>query len=470
MRPPILVSLILTLTNAQLPPRSTPITIPSKHHPGVSISYKPSSLCETTPSTASYTGHIHLPPNYLTNTTFESQPYPINTFFWFFEARHDPSNAPFAIWVQGGPGGSSLVGLFSENGPCKVNDDSRTTRLNPWSWNNHVNMLYVDQPVQTGFSYDTPTNCTFNSDGPEPWAWEPTDFSDGVPESNYTYWVGTVASQDATHTANTTDYAAHSLWHFVQTFFQEFPGYKPNDNRLSIWAESYGGHFAPATMKFFQEQNEKITNGTIGQNAHHLHLETMGIINGVIDSNIQIEAMIRYSYNNSYNIQLYNQSHHDKLLHDFLKPGGCRDQVLACRSNPPPDNCVDVDGLCINALYYDYMENTQRSLYNLAYPVAEPFPLHHHLGFLRDSDVLATIGSPVNFTDISTAVQKAFDTTFDHLRNDLDNVADLLDHGVKVHLVYGDLDWVAIGLVGKRPALQSRTPSLLNLPRQDMRS
>ena len=331
-------------------------------------------------------------------------------------------------------------------------------------------MLYVDQPVQTGFSYDTPTNCTFNSDGPEPWAWEPTDFSDGVPESNYTYWVGTVASQDATHTANTTDYAAHSLWHFVQTFFQEFPGYKPNDNRLSIWAESYGGHFAPATMKFFQEQNEKITNGTIGQNAHHLHLETMGIINGVIDSNIQIEAMIRYSYNNSYNIQLYNQSHHDKLLHDFLKPGGCRDQVLACRSNPPPDNCVDVDGLCINALYYDYMENTQRSLYNLAYPVAEPFPLHHHLGFLRDSDVLATIGSPVNFTDISTAVQKAFDTTFDHLRNDLDNVADLLDHGVKVHLVYGDLDWVAIGLVGKRPALQSRTPSLLNLPRQDMRS
>lgn len=44
------------------------------------------------------------------------------------------------------------MGALSENGPCFVNKDSNSTYLNPWSWNNEVNMLYIDQPVQVGFS------------------------------------------------------------------------------------------------------------------------------------------------------------------------------------------------------------------------------------------------------------------------------------------------------------------------------
>lgn len=190
-----------------------------------------------------------------------------------------------------------MMGLFAENGPCKVNDDSRTTRLNPWSWNNEVNMLYIDQPLQTGFSYDTPTNCTADLNGygfPEP-----ADFSDGVPATNNTFWAGTFPSQKPSHTPNTTDYAAHALWHFGQTFFSEFPGYKPENDRINLFAESYGGHFGPVFMKFFQEQNKKIKDGTIGsEHAHYMHLDTLGIVNGVLDGNIQIEEMIRYPYNN----------------------------------------------------------------------------------------------------------------------------------------------------------------------------
>lgn len=62
-----------------------------------------------------------------------------NRFFWFFESRKDPENAPLAIWLNGGPGGSSLMGALEENGPCFITSDSKSTYLNEWSWNNEVN-------------------------------------------------------------------------------------------------------------------------------------------------------------------------------------------------------------------------------------------------------------------------------------------------------------------------------------------
>lgn len=49
------------------------------------------------------------------------------------------------------------VQALGGNGPCRVLDDSATTEVNEWSWNTHSNMLYIDQPVQAGFSYDTAT-------------------------------------------------------------------------------------------------------------------------------------------------------------------------------------------------------------------------------------------------------------------------------------------------------------------------
>jgi carboxypeptidase C (cathepsin A) len=149
-----------------------------------------------------------------------SRSYPINTFFWFFESRVDPPNAPLAIWLNGGPGASSVAGALGENGPCIVGEDSNSTTLNPWSWNNKANMLYIDQPVQVGFSYDTLANGTFN-------ALSTTllpvvaDFSEDIPEQNDTFFVGTFPSLNSNSTANSTGNAAPVVWSFLQAWLLE---------------------------------------------------------------------------------------------------------------------------------------------------------------------------------------------------------------------------------------------------------
>lgn len=86
-----------------------------------------------------------------------------NYFYWFFEKRRkatrggveeleadDGKKVPFVIWLNGGPGCSSMMGLLQENGPCLVNDDGHSTRVNPHSWTEAAHARPVSRSAGIG--------------------------------------------------------------------------------------------------------------------------------------------------------------------------------------------------------------------------------------------------------------------------------------------------------------------------------
>ena len=364
-----------------------------------------------------------------------------------------------------------MIGLFQENGPCMVNVDSNSTTLNPWSWNNEVNMLFIDQPNQVGFSYDVPSNGTLDTITGDVTL---MDFSDGVPEQNNTFYVGTFPTQGTTSTANDTQNSAKALWHFAQTWFQEFPAYKPNNNKISIFTESYGGRYGPAFAAFFEEQNERITNGTIQENGEEyiIHLDTLGIINGCIDLLTQELSYPQIAYKNTYGIQAINHTLYQQAIDNFNRPDtGCRDLILKCHAAADagdPDFsgnnatvnsiCDDASTYCSNFVEAQYVNSSGRNYYDFAAVDPDPFPPEYYEGFLAQSWVQRALGVPINFTESNPKVNDAFVATGDYARADirggyLADIAYLLDNGVKVALMYGDRDYACNWLGGETASL-----------------
>lgn len=139
--------------------------------------------------------------------------YNSNMFFWFFPAETFPKTAPVLVWLQGGPGASSMFGLFSENGPYVITENLEVT-LRKISWTKTISVLYIDNPVGTGYSF--------------------TDSKDG-------------------YARNEEDYAVN-LYETVRQFFLMFPELLKND--FYVAGESYGGKYGPALAYKIHEENK----------------------------------------------------------------------------------------------------------------------------------------------------------------------------------------------------------------------
>jgi carboxypeptidase D len=77
-------------------------------------------------------------------------------WFWFFPSENPAASNEIVIWLNGGPGCSSLDGLFQENGPFLWQSGTFRPIANPYSWVNLTNMVWIDQPIGTGFSPSAP--------------------------------------------------------------------------------------------------------------------------------------------------------------------------------------------------------------------------------------------------------------------------------------------------------------------------
>lgn len=134
-----------------------------------------------------------------------------------------------------------------------------------------------------------------------------------------------------------------------------FPEYKTNDNRFSIWAESYGGHYGPTFASYFEAQNQLIAAGNISSPAVELHIDTLGLINACIDSGIQTATYPVFAFNNTYGFQGINETEYQTAVAAIPK---CQNLTETCRTvadNLDPEgwgNNQQVNAACAAAFQF----------------------------------------------------------------------------------------------------------------------
>lgn len=275
----------------------------------------------------------------------------MNIYFMYFEARKNPKTAPTAIYLAGGPGeASSYVALNSENGPCVVNHEGTNTTLNPWSFNNHVNTLYIDQPVQAGFSYSTLINGTFNS---TTLVVTPNNATTVPPPAGQ----GIFPNQSVSATTNTTVASVRALWTFSEHWFSSFPGYSTSSRDISVWGSSYAGFYVPELAATVSRRLKKLPHSH-PLRERGLRVDAIGVTNGCVDFYYQVEGFPRYAVNNTYGVKFYNDTFYQEIQNNVTKPGGCLDLIDQCRQAGlagDPDytgNNATVNQICIGATLF----------------------------------------------------------------------------------------------------------------------
>ncbi|KAM5538295.1 hypothetical protein V8D89_008182 [Ganoderma adspersum] len=355
-----------------------------------------SGVCETTPGVYQASGYGDL-------TADQS------LWFWFFAARENPDTAPLTIWLNGGPGSSSMIGLFQENGPCRITNDSSGVTLNPFSWNNVSNMLYLDQPVGVGFSHGNTS-------------------------------------------VSTSSEAAADVWKFLQMFFADsrFSKYQKND--FAIWTESYGGHYGPTFAAHILDQNAGIANKTV--NGTTINLKFLGIGDGLTDPLVQYSGYLTYSASNPYHPLVSNDVLQGTIIM-WNHTGGCRDQIQTCYNNNDDKDCWQAQSFCND-------EILTRALgpydpYYVLSTTPDPYP-PDLAPYLANTSLMSKIGAESPWLMSSDNVYANFFTTGDWMRNSRPLLESVINAGVRTIIYDGDVDYILnyIGVEAMVDALQTK--------------
>ncbi|XP_051116587.1 serine carboxypeptidase-like 34 [Andrographis paniculata] len=174
-------------------------------------------------------------------------------FYWFFEATTNPHNNPLLLWLNGGPGCSSIgYGQSEELGPFLSQKGKPELKLNKNAWNKAANLLFLESPVGVGFSY-TNTSSDIKQLG-----------------DNIT---------------------AADSYNFLVGWFQRFPQYKSHD--FYIAGESYAGHYVPQLAEVIVEKNKYMAN------EDYINLKGIMIGNALLDDETDQKGLIEYAWNHA---------------------------------------------------------------------------------------------------------------------------------------------------------------------------
>jgi len=206
-----------------------------------------------------FAGRIHSLPGFGDFTNFQysnfcevgDPEYDGHLFFWFLASEIDPqlknSSTPLIIWLNGGPGASSLTGQFIENGPYRINTDGSFSK-NPHAWTGIGHMLFIDQPVGTGYSY---TNAG-----------------------------GYVSSEEE---------LSEQFYDCVLQIYS-MVGYNINENPLYITGESYGGKYISHMAHTIVQKN------SIAVTAHKINLKAILMGDGGYDPLTMYKSLPKWYY------------------------------------------------------------------------------------------------------------------------------------------------------------------------------
>ncbi|KAK7411564.1 hypothetical protein VNO78_02999 [Psophocarpus tetragonolobus] len=172
-------------------------------------------------------------------------------FYWLTESTTSPHNKPLLLWLNGGPGCSSVAyGASEEIGPFRINKNGTSLYLNKYTWNREANILFLESPAGVGFSY-TNTSSDLKTFGDKRTA------------------------QDALI--------------FLIRWMSRFPQYKYRE--FYIAGESYAGHYVPQLAKKVHDYNKK--------NPHIINLKGFMVGNAVTDDQYDGVGTVTYWWSHS---------------------------------------------------------------------------------------------------------------------------------------------------------------------------
>ncbi|KAG8882413.1 hypothetical protein FRB98_003719 [Tulasnella sp. 332] len=262
--------------------------------------------------------------------------------------------------------------------------------------------LYIDQPIGTGFSHGT----------------DP---------------------------ATGTESAAAALWTMLQTLFEspEFSTYQSRE--LVLATESYGGHYGPAFVTYFNSQNALITAGSLS--GVKITVTALMINNGWIDPATQYLGYINYASTNSYGA-LVSSSVIKAANTSYYKSGGCLSQINACyAASTAIAQTSSSDTVCINADNYCY-DNIEavcignQDVYDVRQQNPDPYPPEYYVNYLQTSSIQTKIGAAVKYQECPDAPYEKFANTGDDSRTWLPELGALANSKMRILIWAGDADYI----------------------------